>query len=81
MQARAIAREDLSMKITVIFFAVFLTLTTFAWRVAAGGPLKEGPQPNDESDAEWMRTIDWFQYARHAIRRKLGADGRSKMRN
>jgi len=34
------------MKFTVIFFAVFLTLTTFAWRVADGGPLKESSQPS-----------------------------------
>jgi len=34
------------MKITVILFGVFLALTTFAWRVAEGGPVKEAPQPN-----------------------------------
>jgi SecD/SecF fusion protein len=39
-------REEFSMKITVLCFAVFLTLTTFAWRMAEGGPLKESPQPN-----------------------------------
>jgi preprotein translocase subunit SecD len=41
MQARSNEREEFLMKITVVFFTVFLTLTTFEWRVAEGGPLKE----------------------------------------
>jgi hypothetical protein len=72
MQARSIAREDLSMKITVIFFAVFLTLTTFAWRVAAGGPLKEGPQPNDrQATKPSLRSLEFAALANARMHKEI----------
>ena len=60
------------MKITVIFFAVFLTLTTFAWRVAAGGPLKEGPQPNDrQATRPSLRSLEFAALANARMHKEI----------
>ena len=60
------------MKITVIFFAVFLTLTTFAWRVAAGGPLKEGPQPNDrQATRPSLRSLEFAVLANARMHKEI----------
>ena len=60
------------MKITVIFFAVFLTLTTFAWRVAAGGPLKEGPQPNDrQATKPSLRSLEFAALANARMHKEI----------
>jgi hypothetical protein len=52
------------MKITIIVFAVFLSFTASAWRVAEGDPLKEAPQSTGRRAAKLeLRTLEFAALA------------------
>jgi hypothetical protein len=60
------------MKITICVFAVFLSLTTFAWEVARADPLKEAPQPNNPQATKLeLRTLDFAPLANGRLHKDI----------
>jgi SecD/SecF fusion protein len=60
------------MKIAVIVFAVFLTLTTFQCRVAEGDPLKEAPQANGHRTIKpELRSLEFATLANARLHKEI----------